>query len=394
MTETRQTYAATPKEIWGAALDSMRGSTTKAAFDAYLSRLKLIRIEENTYTITAPTPEIEDWIKNRLHTLIQRALASVTQNKNIALKFIVAQQPSPARNQTSPPADEQTSPQEGGNEGGPNSQPPTPTVPILSDLAKAYPPPEETSGLNGIDYNKLWFKKSGYTAVPDYFTQFWQAYLNTLNRKAYSIWLTIASYDKRNTSAANFNDWWTPPKRFGLKELARIVGGGYQTLTGRLLFCQASLKAIEDGEPLKKCCGRKNPNRWVEITTKAGATANACQYWYPGALEILYRENLIGVEITKNKHPRAHRMRLQVWRMLPLLTPHQVERLSQVHQIRHEQWINRYSDQAGFSMADWEQITERRLVKTLPGFNQKTLRLPYQPNPLAQTEKQTETGLW
>jgi hypothetical protein len=230
----------------------------------------------------------------------------------------------------------------------------------------------------------LW-QKTGFTSFPDYALRFWRIYLG----RAFDLWEVLVSDDKRNVRAIREGSlsYWTPARRYSYHGLARCLGSSRMTLTGRLLPCpvyeREKYQAKSRGEALPpfQCCGRYQPcqqrlNRQQEPE---------CLHWVEGLLEQLYREGLVAVEqVSRPGQPRAHELRLQAWRLLPLLTPRQVGRFKHdLDQDRHWQWLASFSHLGQLEPATWEQTSEASLVPYLPGYEGgRTLFDVYQNNPL------------
>jgi hypothetical protein len=230
-----------------------------------------------------------------------------------------------------------------------------------------------------VNFQSLWFEKgrsAGYTRVPDYAFQFWMLYLNNIKPKTFDLWFRIISDDKRNVAQPHFTHW-TPVKQYSLKALGRAVGTQSTiTVTGGPRSCWFNEQAKKlTGQPLPACCGKYQPARWHE--TENGTWH--CRHWQTGLLEVFYQEGLIAIEIIKPPpgKPRAHQTRLQAWSNIPLLTPQQVSQLSEMDQLRHAQWIERYGHLQGIDLARWEQLTDgRSLIPFLPDYDLRPATCP------------------
>lgn len=63
---------------WPAALETLRGSTTKAAFETWLSgSTAIIDSDTNTLTVYVKNSYAQDWLEHRLHAMISRAVATI-----------------------------------------------------------------------------------------------------------------------------------------------------------------------------------------------------------------------------------------------------------------------------------------------------------------------------
>lgn len=61
---------------------------TRAAFSTYLASSKLLSVENDVYTITAPSELIAAWIEHRLAGVIERALSVVVGSGAVGFKVI------------------------------------------------------------------------------------------------------------------------------------------------------------------------------------------------------------------------------------------------------------------------------------------------------------------
>lgn len=63
---------------WPAALETLRGSTTKAAFETWLSgSTAIIDSDTNTLTVYVKNSYAQDWLEHRLHAMISRAVTTI-----------------------------------------------------------------------------------------------------------------------------------------------------------------------------------------------------------------------------------------------------------------------------------------------------------------------------
>ena len=348
----------TPTDAWQAAQVQLSLELTKSTYNSYVSGARLVEYTPaGGYIISVPNQYAQEWLDKRLKTTVTRAIENAT-GEQAEISFIVANQPPPP----SVPLPAHTSNQ-----------------PVEND---AYPAGNARErSLQSPDADIIDLYKTGWTPASDYCTVFWQSYLNGLTRNAWNIWHTVASFDKRNIFK-QIDTYWTPPKRFYIRELASVVGGSAAGLTGRPTVCNRALNALREGTPLTECCGRHHPAKFGSpITLGNGITGPACHYWYTGALEMLFNEGLLMAEVQRHgDHPRQHRLRLQVWRLLPVLTPAQVDTLSVAVQKEHTQWIVSHAHTTGLSLHTWEAITADTLVKSLPGHNEPDLLSSYSPS--------------
>jgi hypothetical protein len=338
----------TTTHIWSQTQLVLRRQLTQATYDNLIQGTRLLPLLKGTYGIQAPTPTSRDWLEHRLKPMISKALAGVVGHE-VELLFLLASDPSCGDTSEIEAA---STPSE------------TPTPPSPASVCARF--------AREVDFQSLWFEKgrsSGFTQVPDYAFQFWMLYLNQLKPKAFDLWCRILSDDKRNIHDPQFT-YWTPPRKYSLRALARAVGTtSVITVSGGPRSCWFNEQAKKTtGNPLPACCGRYQPAKWHH-------TANEtlrCLHWQIGLLEILVQEGLLALDIVKPPphKPRSHDIRLQVWRNLPLLTPYQVSRLSEIDQLRHAQWLERYGHYQQIDLARWEQLTDTRsLIRLLPDYD-------------------------
>lgn len=347
------------EQIWAETQLLLQRQLTQATYDSLIRDTKLLSLLKGTYCIQVPTPTSRDWLEHRLKPMILKALASVVGHE-VELQFVLAPaSPSPIESDL----DSSSLPPE-----------PSPTPAI------ATPTPSPCARFaREVDFQSLWFEKgrsSGFTQIPDYAFQFWMLYLNGIKPKAFDLWCRILSDDKRNIHDPNFT-YWTPPKKYSLRALARVVGTtSVITVSGGPRSCWFNEQAKKaSGASLPACCGRYQPAKWHQ-------TANEtirCLHWQTGLLEVLYQEGLIALNVVKPPpgKPRSHEIWLQVWRNIPLLTPLQVSQLNEIDQVRHAQWLERYGHYQHIDLARWEQLTDARsLVRLLPDYDLQPANCP------------------
>jgi hypothetical protein len=357
------------KQIWQATLSQLQVQMTRATFETQLQDTHLISAENGLFTIATKSPLAKDWLENRLYTIIQHTLANIVDDRTIGLEFTVAQV-------------EAGSSSVNGFEAKPLSE-----ILAPGDLILDTQPTDPSANFaQEVDFEHLW-QKTGFTQVPDYALRYWRIYLG----RAFDLWEFLISEDKRNVKQMQKGEipYWTSPRRYSYRSLASILGCGRKTLTGRLVPCgvyeKKKMLAIENAEPppAPVCCGKQILHKMQTKTQHE----TECVYWLEGILERLYREGLIAVKrVRAPGKPRSHDLRLQAWRLLPVLTPAQVDRFKrEVDQVRHQNWIEQYGHLAGFDLATWERITVELLATHLPGYEWgRELFDVYQNNPLLE----------
>lgn len=360
------------QQIWARALEQLQLQMTRATFEAWLKETALISIEaNNVYVVETKNGFARDWLENRLSSTIQRALASIA-GTDVTLKFV-----------TGPP-----------------------DVSLLPDdkAAPAGPPPVLTPNdllfevhlsdnkavhfVEAVDFEHLWLK-TGFTQVPDYAIRYWRLYLG----RAFDLWEFLISEDKRDVKKMLQKKipYWTPARRYNYRSLASVLGCARPTLTGRLVPCGVyegeKKQARENGTALSAlvCCEKYRPCQMRP--NQRGE--RECVHWLEGILERLNREGLVAVErVAHPGKPRSHELRLQAWRLVPLLSPFQVARFKyEIDRERHKHWLERYGHLCNFTLPNWERITARSLVPYVPGYRWgRELFDVYQNNPLLGEE--------
>ena len=360
------------QQIWARALEQLQLQMSRATFEALLQGTTLTALEvDHVYVVKTKNRFAGEWLANRLLTTIQRVLAGIVGTE-VILKFVT----------DAPDA--------------PTPAPDNVTFVSPANLLAPYDLPFEArlfdknavTFIEAVDFEHLWLK-TGFTQVPDYAIRYWRTYLG----RAFDLWEFLISEDKRDVKKMLQKKipYWTPARRYSYRSLASVLGCGRPTLTGRLVPCwiyeRQKKQARDAGQPLPSaiCCGKyqlhqMRPNGQGEIE---------CQHWLEGLLERLYREGLVAVQRIKHRgKPRAHELRLQAWRLVPVLSPDQVAQFNhELDREGHKQWLERYGHLCDFGLPGWEQISAPSLVHYVPGYRWgRELFDVYQNNPLLEEE--------
>jgi hypothetical protein len=328
---------------------------TRNTFDDLLTDSQLTIIDHDRCQIAVRNRQAREWLEAKWQPQVTRAISQAI-GRPVQVEFIVVRESTPS---PQPPTPNRSA------ELAASPQPPAPSP----------QPPNLERDFAGIDYAWLW-KKTGFVMASDYAAKFWQPLLGS---RAYALWLYIQAENKER-------GLWTRPRRFSVRRLARTLRIGPASITGGLRPCHFAEKQKILAEPLSACCDRYRPSAW-DYQTRAGE--KQCMHWNPGALEEMYQAHLLGIRIDDGDHPRAYQMHLQVWTLLPLLTPGQVARLNEIDQLHHDRWLERYGHLANIEPGRWQQITAPNLVPFMAGHTDQELTDHYQPNPLE--EKNSET---
>jgi hypothetical protein len=328
--------------VWSAALAALQGQMTRNTFDDLLTGSRLAIIDPDRCRIAVRNRHAHEWLTAKWQPQVTRAISQAI-GRPVQVEFVVVRESTPS---PQPPT--------------PNPQPPTPSP--------QPPTPNLERDFAGIDYAWLW-KKTGFVMASDYAAKFWQPLLGS---RAYALWLYVQAENKEP-------GLWTRPRRFSARALARTLRVGLRSITGGLRPCHLAEMQALVGEPLAACCDRYRPAAWG-YETRGGE--KQCMHWNPGALEELYQARLLGIRIEQGDHPRARKMHLQVWTLLPLLTPAQLDELSDLDQLEHDRWLERYGHLSNIDQARWERLTIPSLVPLMAGHAGRELTDAYQPNPL------------
>ena len=360
--QTKLTY----QQVWDIALGQLQLQMTRATFDTWVKDTSLISVEAgNEYIIETKNTFAKDWLEHRLLNTIERTLTNIVDT-NVTLKFVV-------------------NTHEKVTVEGEATAVSTDQLVTSNDLSfQVQSDPSAARFVEQVDFEHLWMK-SGFTQVPDYAIRYWRIHLG----RAFDLWEFLLSEDKRDVKKMLQKKlpYWTPPKRYSYRSLASVLGCGRPTLTGRLVPCWIyegqKKQAKEHGEALPEatCCGKYHPRDMRQN----GHGEFECVHWLEGILERLYREGLVAVERVQSPgKPRAHALRLQAWRLVPLLTPFQVTRFKhELDRERHKHWIERYGHLSNFDLVRWERIVAPSLVEHVPGYEWgRELFDVYQNNPL------------
>ena len=97
-----------------------------------------------------------------------------------------------------------------------------------------------------------------------------------------------------------------------------------------------------------------------------------CQHWSAGLLETLHKEGVVAIEM---REINEQKMFLQVWRMLPILTPQQYARLNNALQNDYDQWLDAYGHHFGITdRRSWEASTEASIAPLMPGYDEQQIK--------------------
>lgn len=329
-------------DIWHKTLAQLKLQMTRATFEAWLQGTVLLEYTDGVYRIAVKNKMAQDWLEHRLLDQVQRTLANIA-GEAVTVEFVVAQCPTPLVT-------------------------PAPfAAPLLA--------PPSASPLAAVDYQQLW-NSTGFIKLDHYANIFWRRYLG----RAFDLWLYLQA---KPMSREYLQQGWTPSRKFRFREVAQSLKASPNSVKGAAENCYYLRLAADLGRPLAACC-----NRFAEAHWQPQDTAPRCLHWRTGWLEVLFAEKLLAVaEVKAADKPRSHLLQLQVWRILPILTPFQVSRLSESEQERHDRWLEQYGHlaQPPLTLTTWEAEPARTLVPLLtePPYERGRTNFDiYQPNTL------------
>lgn len=275
--------------------NTLRLQITAATYDAHVAGLRLIEAGPERWLLATPSAQSLEWLQSpRLYPLIEAA-AQRLAGEPVTVEIELAQ-----------------------NGNGHDLAAPEPD-----------PMPDDSPGaaVARADYYSAYFggkgkpAAAGYAMLPHYASQFWVPFLG----RAFLLWKRLDA-DSR-VDLKQVENRWSDVRVITYRSLANKLNYPHtRYIAGQTLECSASGRAIaEAGEPIAQCCLNHAP-----IRTKIDHQDRPrCYYWYTGQLEELYNEKLIGIDVEKKgSSPRSYTIQIQVWRLLPILTPHQVGQLN------------------------------------------------------------------
>lgn len=354
--------ALDPAAAWEGALEALRRQMTRISYDENLHGVTVMEVAPPTWTVAARSEENREFLALRLADKIALALAGLVGYEP-ELRFVVAAPARPQVYQLPPPETAMVAN----------------TAELVNSIGDEADLSLPGSLLSHLDYEQGWFgnQSPGYDRMLKYWGHFWRAYLSRRNAVAYTLWEYLQVADKRNVNAAGFT-WWTPAKKYNVRPLARVLGCAPVTVSGGFRQCSIFNAALAGGQELDECCQAYSPHLMNE--TRTGTPQ--CIHWVKGAFEVLYEEGLLAIQ-TVTGAPKSSYCVLQVWRLLPLLTPSQVATMHEVEQLLHESWLEQNGYKIGCAPVQWNEERALRVVAGMPRREAgRVVWDSYQPNPL------------
>lgn len=312
------------------------GQMSAQTFDFCLRSSRVVAVENGSYQVGIANSAALDWLQNRegIRIAIKRELDNVT-GVSLSLDFI----PLPT---TLPPLLEGAGVAEAG--------------PVTAG------PSEAGHTLARINYYSAYFEPrgTGFNQIPHPYTYYWQFLLGP----AFSLWLLLMS-DEKSPLTKNPATWWGQPRLYSFEKLTQRLNKAHpRYVAGDELECTRSRESRKDGKPLQRpadCCGGPR-YEWLRFK-KHPRGGLICAHWSAGLLEILVRWQLVVVELNE-----GYKCKIQVWRMLPYLTPYQVGLLHPTIQADYEDFLREHGPRLDppLYFPFWQTTTEENIVPLLP----------------------------
>ncbi len=83
------------KQVWRATLGELQVALSQANYETWLRETRLVRVDENRFTVAVPNGFAKDWLEARYRSLISQTLARVV-GYSVIVEFEVRETPAPA----------------------------------------------------------------------------------------------------------------------------------------------------------------------------------------------------------------------------------------------------------------------------------------------------------
>jgi len=333
------------EKLWQTVLGQLQLQMTQATFDTWVRETYLVSRNGSSLTVGTKSVFAKDWLENRLYTTINRTVTNIL-GQPVEISFVAEPDP------TLSPKPLEVSEADNNNH-----------------RVEREPADDRSPGqvIAQADYYKGFYEKggTGYSQLAHHTTYFWMPLLGP----AFFLWKLLESEDPRSLKSIRPN-YWALPKKYSYTELAAKLNrchGRY--ISGDALECEQSRLARKMGQPVTGeggCCGSPTYDL-LRLKPHPKGQGLICQHWKLGLLEILRQEGLAAVEL----NPGERKPTIQVWRVLPIISPRQYAHLSSQIQSDYDIWLEQYGHL--FEIPDrqtWQSISEPSLVPLLPGYDQ------------------------
>jgi hypothetical protein len=326
------------QDIWQKTLAQLRLQMTRATFEQQLQGTTLLDHTNGVYRIAVQTEMAQEWLDNRLRETVQRTLASLTGAETVTLEFVVNHKCTAVPEPLPPPTTEAT------------------------DFGLSF--------AQRTDFHIIKMEMGRWLPELQYDNLFWSPYLGQaylFYRHALMYW--VKSLRKKDMSVLDMSqaeNHWTPVFRLSYRKATRWLGkSNHKIIPGGIYECHRSDIHRRLDQCLPQCCEVHIPHNWQPEKDGGGR----CYYWRPGLLQRLYEEQLLAIEISGSQ-----RATIQIWRHLPLLTPHQINHLNPFLQEEHDRWLDKHGQQFDLTLNEWLTISQSSLVPLLPAHNRRLLK--------------------
>ncbi|GAB4423982.1 MAG: hypothetical protein Kow0031_02750 [Anaerolineae bacterium] len=324
-------------DLWSAVKTQLRQQMTRATFDQHITPSQLVSAN-GVYRVEAANEQSLDWLEHRLRPIVTRTLANqlAVTPETLQVEFCLPRMPAAI-----PPVEREA---------------PATADPIAAEVAQA-----------DLLASYLDTGGSGYAQLPHLYTHFWLPLLGP----AFDLWLSLTADDKRSLKAIAPN-CWTPARSYTFRELAaRLNQQNPRCVYGYADECHHSRQRRLASQPLTEtadCCRNR---KWAHIRRQSLPEGGyLCQHWVEGRLEALERLGLARVHLAQ---PTSRKPRVQIWRLLPPLTPAQAGRLTPHRRRDFEQWLTDYGHTLGLTPERWQRMTAPSLLPLMPGYDRHDL---------------------
>jgi hypothetical protein len=321
----------TAEKLWEMTLGQLQLQMTRATFDTWLRDTWLVSADDGLWQVGVKNDAAREWLENRLHDAVSRTVTNIAGHP-VAVEYVV-----------------------NGHK------------PDFSSNERR----EHLLALAHAEILQFDVYEAGYINHAHYIQRFWGALIGA---EAMQVWSYIRSFFKepRYIYSRSEKAWlpnpnwtpWTPALTFRPSDLARAIESkdektpNRRKVTGGWVTCKKFQQAYDDGEVWDSCrqCGsqlRKTELTQAKPSSKYPQGRPTCRYWQPGVFDKFKAEGLALINQTGNPiKPRTVFYEIQIYQLLPLLSPAQVEGLNKVTRQEHTQWLREHS----INLKAWHEL--------------------------------------